>query len=210
MRPAYFMATAVHSSTEEIMHAIHECVGWSVLTLAGAVLVLGGARTYLLHQKSEIELSSMIESNSVLSAMHQLNSLLGPIYRRLIVVGAIGLCSNIYRSFEVGVVDRLNYAVANGMRKLSDLIYSYVDTAGIDELNYFVARVTRRFSDLLLDYAELAGIDRFNYVMPDGAIGFCSRFRKTHTGMLSYNMILVGVAFVMFLMLSLYMSGILG
>jgi len=198
------------SPTEKIMHAIHEEVGCAVLALVAGVLVIGGARTYLLYRMTENQLASTIEKNFVLRKILNLHrSYFGPAYRRVFVVGLIGLCSNIYGRFEVAVVDRFNYAAANVIRGLSVFLYRYVDVAGIDGLNYLVAGATKRFSGLFYKYVELGGIDGFNYLVADGAVGLSSRFRKTHTGVLSYNMILVGFAFVLFLVLSLYVGGFL-
>ena len=64
-----FLATHVSSPAEEIMHMVHEAVGWSVLATVGAVLVLGGARTYLLHRKTEVELAAAINRSSILKAI---------------------------------------------------------------------------------------------------------------------------------------------
>jgi len=207
----HFLRAVSASPTEKMMHAIHEAVGWGVLALVTSALVLGGARTYFFYVRTEIELAAMIDRNPLLKAFRDLHrKYLGPGYRKVFVVGAIGLCSNIYRKFEVGVVDKLNYAAATAIRELSILLYRYVDVASIDGLNYMVAGAARKLSDLLFKYAELSGIDNFNYLVAKGAVGLSSRFRKTHTGILSYNMILVGFAFIGFLVLSLYLGGFLG
>lgn len=207
---SYLLRAVSASPTEKVMHAIHEAVGWAVLALVAAVLALGGARTYFSHTKTEIELAAVIEKNPLLKTLRNLHrSYFGPAYRKVFVVGAIGLCSNIYRRFEVGVVDRLNYAAASAVRELSVLLYRYVDVASIDGLNYMVAGATMKLSDRLFKYAELSGIDKFNYLVADGAVGMSSRFRKTHTGVLSYNMILVGFTFIAFLVFSLYIGGFL-
>ncbi len=207
---SHFVRSVSASPTEKIMHAIHEDVGWAVLTLVATVLIVGGMRTYLLYCRTESELAAMVGRNLVLRKMLNLHrNHLGPAYRRVVVTGLIGLCSNIYSRFEVGVVDRLNYAAASAIQKLSVLLYQYVDVTSIDGLNYLIANGIKRFSDLFFEYAELSGIDRFNYLIADGAVGLSSHFRKTHTGILSYNMILVGFAFILLLVLSLYFGGFL-
>jgi len=211
MSSSHLLRAVSASPTEKIMHAIHEAVGWAVLTLVAAVLVFGGTRTYFFYRKTETELAATIERNPVLREMHNLHlRYFGPAYRKVFVVGVIGLCSRIYRRFEVGIIDRLNYVAAGAVRELSVLLHRYVDIASIDGLNYLVAGATRKLSDLFFKYAELSGIDRFNYLVADGAVGLSSRFRKTHTGILSYNMMLVGFAFIAFLVLSLYLGGFLG
>ncbi|MCJ7506873.1 hypothetical protein MUP05_10480 [Candidatus Bathyarchaeota archaeon] len=206
-----FLATHVSSPTEKIMHSVHEAVGWSVLVTVGAVLVLGGGRTYLLHRKTEVELAAAINRSSILKAMVDAHrNYFSPAYRTLFVSGAVGLCAGIYRMFEVGVVDKFNYVTASAVRRFSDLLYEYVDVAVVDGLNYFVANMTKKLSDLAFKYGELAGIDKLNYVMADSAIGLSSRFRKTHLGVLSYNMTLVGLTLVISLILLLYAGRHLG
>lgn len=210
MSISLLLSAAAASPTEKMMHTVHEVVGWGVLALAGAVLMLGGARTYFLHGKSEQELVSAVDANIFLKTMSDLrSSSLGVAYHKLVITGGVGLCTSMYRRFEVGVVDRLNYVIAKATRELSVLLYRYVDAASIDGLNYLIAAATKRLSDLFYKYAELSGIDGLNYLVANGAVGLSSRFRKTHTGVLSYNMTLVGFAFVAFLIISLYFGGFL-
>ncbi len=208
---SHFLGAVSASPTEKMMHAIHEVVGWAVLSLVAAVLVTGLARSYFFYRGKEIELTAAVEKSPLLNAMRNLHrSYLGPAYRKVFVDVAVRLCSSLYRGFEVGVVDRLNYAVASLIRQSSVLLHQYVDVACVDGLNYFVAGATKRLSDIFLKYAELSGIDKFNYLVADGAAGLSSRFRKTHTGVLSYNMVLVGLALIAFLVLSLYLGGFVG
>ncbi|MGQ9718930.1 MAG: NADH-quinone oxidoreductase subunit 5 family protein [Nitrososphaerales archaeon] len=56
---------------------------------------------------------------------------------------------------------------------------------------------TISFSKWALKYIELGGIDRFNYVVADAAKGFSSRFRRTHTGILNYNILGIIVGFIL-------------
>ena len=176
-------AAAGASPVEKNMHTVHEAVGWVVLALVGAVLAVGVARTRLLHQKTEDELAATIDRSSMLRTLLRVHrSYLSQMYRRLFIEGLVGLCSNMYNRFEVAVVDGLNYAVA---------------------------AATKKFSDILFEKAELSGIDRFNYLVSDSAVNLSSKFRKTHTGILSYNMTLVGFALIVFLTISLYFGGFL-
>jgi hypothetical protein len=43
----------------------------------------------------------------------------------------------------------------------------------------------------VLEKVELGGIDRFNYVLADATRSFTSSFRRSHTGVLTHNMIAV-------------------
>jgi len=71
-----------------------------------------------------------------------------------------------------------------------------------------VANVTRSISDNMFRYPELRGIDMLNYLIADGAVAVSSRFRKTHTGVLSYNMMLIVLTLV-FMVLALSYLGVL-
>ncbi|MCP8304321.1 MAG: NADH-quinone oxidoreductase subunit L [archaeon] len=52
-----------------------------------------------------------------------------------------------------------------------------------------------------LKHIEESGIDKFNYVVADAAKGFCSRFRRTHTGVLNYNIIGMILGFILIIIL---------
>jgi len=53
----------------------------------------------------------------------------------------------------------------------------------------------------LFKYLETAVIDRFNYALAQLSQAVSSRFRRTHTGLLSYNMVGVVTGFVVFILL---------
>ena len=199
------------SPAEKVMHAVHEVVGWGVLAAVASVLVLGGVRTYIFSRKTDAEFAAILDRSSLLTTIAGLHrNYLGPMYRTLFVSGVVGFCSNMYRGLEVGMIDRFNYVAASSVRRFSELLYEYVDVKAIDGPNYFVANMTRKLSDLAFRYAELAGIDGLNYLVANSAVGLSSRFRKTHTGVHSYNMALVGMAFVVYLILLLYVGKLLG
>ncbi len=211
MNSLYLLSAHAASPTEKIMHAVHEVVGWGVLAVVATVLVVGGARTYVLSRKTDAELAAIFEKSPLLTSIAGLNrDYFGPAYRRLFVSGVVGFCTDMYRGFEVGVVDRFNYIVASAVRRFSEFLYQYVDAKAIDGLNYFIADKTRKLSDLAFRYGELAGIDGLNYLVANSAVGFSSKFRKTHTGVYSYNMALVGMAFVTYLIMLLYVGKLLG
>jgi len=60
---------------------------------------------------------------------------------------------------------------------------------------------TIAFSNWALKYIEQKGIDRFNYVLADAAKGLSNRFRRTHTGVLNYNIIGMIAGFILLLIL---------
>ncbi len=72
-------------------------------------------------------------------------------------------------------------------------------------LNAFFYKVfvypTISFSNWALKYIEQRGIDKFNYVLADAAKSFSNRFRRTHTGILNYNIIGMIAGFILLLMM---------
>ena len=76
---------------------------------------------------------------------------------------------------------------------------------GLDAFNRGVARFFRWFSGVMYKYPELKGIDALNYFIANKTITFSQYFRKTHTGVLSYNMLAIlvgGILLVIILVLS--------
>jgi hypothetical protein len=43
----------------------------------------------------------------------------------------------------------------------------------------------------VLEKVELGGIDRFNYVLADATRSLTSSFRRSHTGVLTHNMVAI-------------------
>jgi hypothetical protein len=110
-----------------------------------------------------------------------------------------------YERFEVGLVDRFSYAVADATKASSAFLNRFVELGLIDRFNYVVANVTRAISNVMFRYPEIRGIDRLNYLIADGAVAVSSRFRKTHTGILSYNMMLIVLTLVFMILVLSYM-----
>jgi len=74
----------------------------------------------------------------------------------------------------------------------------YIDTL----YHKIFADGTKALSLIIHQHLERGGIDALNYFIPNHITSFCQRFRKTHTGGLSHNMlaVLMGVVLVMILL----------
>ncbi len=66
---------------------------------------------------------------------------------------------------------------------------------------------TKRLSAVIYKYPELGGIDALNYFMANHVTSFCRRFRKTHTGILSHNMLAVFMGIVFLIVLLFFLRG---
>jgi NADH-quinone oxidoreductase subunit L len=86
-------------------------------------------------------------------------------------------------------------------------LYRRLELGGIDALNYSVAGFFRRVSKVAHERLELGGVDAFNYLIADATTSFCRRFRKTHSGVLSYNMLAVSVGIILLVVLIFIFGG---
>ena len=75
-----------------------------------------------------------------------------------------------------------------------------------NSFNYAVASFFTKLSNIVYEYIECKGIDAFSYFPAHLVTSFARRFRKTHTGVLSYNM-LAGFIGVMILVVLLLLIG---
>ncbi len=88
---------------------------------------------------------------------------------------------------------------------VSRTMYKSVELKGLNAFNYGVASFFRRLSQLMYKYAELEGIDAINYFIANLIISFSRHSRKTHTGVLSHNMLMAFIgAALLLLLLSLF------
>jgi hypothetical protein len=76
-------------------------------------------------------------------------------------------------------------------------MYKHVELRGLDAFNRGVARFFRWFSGVMYKYPELRGIEALNYFIANTTITFTQYFRKTHTGVLSYNMLAILIGAVL-------------
>lgn len=90
---------------------------------------------------------------------------------------------------------------------LSKRLYKRLEFGGIDKFNYYVAIFFRRISKAVHERFELGGIDTLNYLVANVTTSFCQHFRKTHSGVLSYNMLAVSVGIVFLIVLIFIFGG---
>ena len=105
-------------------------------------------------------------------------------------------------------IDALYHKVADGTIAFSNIVYKRLERS-IDLLNYGVAGFFRRLSSVMYKYPELRGIDALNYFLAHFVTSFARRFRKTHTGVLSYNMLTAFVGAIILIILLLLFGGVI-
>jgi NADH-quinone oxidoreductase subunit L len=104
--------------------------------------------------------------------------------------------------------DSINYTVASVSTKLSKFAHTYLERS-IDASNYATASFFKRLSSVTYKYPELRGIDALNYFVALGVTSFARHFRKTHTGVLSYNMLTAFVGAIVLIVLLLLFGGVI-
>jgi hypothetical protein len=102
-----------------------------------------------------------------------------------------------YKRVELRGLDAFNRGVARFFRWFSGVMYKYPELRGLDAFNRGVARFFRWFSGVMYKYPELRGIEALNYFIANTTITFTQYFRKTHTGVLSYNMLAILIGAVL-------------
>jgi len=88
-------------------------------------------------------------------------------------------------------INTLYYKIADETKLLSKVVHKRLELGSIDAFNYAVAGFFKRISKAAHKKLELGGIDALNYLIAQNTVKFCQTFRKTHTGVLSWNMVWV-------------------
>jgi len=91
--------------------------------------------------------------------------------------------------------------------RFSRALYNRLALRGFDALYYSIAGFFRRVSEVAYEKLELGGIDAINYLIANVTTSFCQLFRKTHSGILSYNMLAFSVGIVLLIVLIFIFGG---
>ena len=105
-------------------------------------------------------------------------------------------------------MNALYYKIADGTSAFAKIVYKRLER-NIDASNYRVAGFFRRLSRVMYKYPELRGIDALNYFLAHRLTSFAQRFKKTHTGVLSYNMLTAFVGAIILIVLLLLFGGVI-
>ncbi|MFQ5758687.1 MAG: hypothetical protein ACE5IF_03305, partial [Candidatus Bathyarchaeia archaeon] len=114
-------------------------------------------------------------------------------------------------------LNALNGFIASRFLSLARVTYKYVETEGITKpqimgFSKFYEMITRRvvsLSQWAYPHLELGGFEAFNYKFAKLIAYFSDKIRKTHTGVLSYNMLAIPVGIVLLIILLIKFGGIL-
>jgi NADH-quinone oxidoreductase subunit L len=172
-----YLGEMLHSSHVVTTEVSKESAELLTIVASVAMLLLGSMPSYLLYIKKSKDPTKIIGRNSTLKAIQTLifnRYYLNRTYYTLVVNPIITGSSWLLKNFETGMIDRFNYVLAG---------------------------VVNTGSSWLLKSLELGIIDKFNYVLASVISKFSNAFRRTHTGVLTYNVvgIVLGTAIILLL-----------
>jgi len=115
-----------------------------------------------------------------------------------------------YPAYQLYVARRVNPVKLIEEHRFLGKVYGFLwKRCYIDAFYHKVAGLFRRLSSLMYKYPELRGIDALNYFLAHFVTSFTRRFRKTHTGVLSYNMLTTFVGAIILIILLLLFGGLI-
>ncbi len=127
-----------------------------------------------------------ITHNGIIDVLHK--AFLSPTFGITCAALAIGG----YPAYQMYITRRVNPdSVTNGYPYLKKILTFLRNRCYIDMLYYKIADKTKALSKIVHKHLELGSIDAFNYLIARKTVKFCQTFRKTHTGVLSWNMVWV-------------------
>ena len=182
----------------------------TILTLVA--VAIGGFPAYLLYIKRRVDPAKLIEEHSALKKIHTFfwnRFYIDALYYRIFAHPAITLSEGLYEKIESGSIDQLNGFVSASLKRVSKVAHEGLERGGIDAFNHSVARFFKQMSIVVYQKVELGGIDTLNYLAANAITSFCQRFRKTHSGVLSDNMLAVSVGIVFLLVLMFIFGGLI-
>jgi NADH-quinone oxidoreductase subunit L len=182
----------------------------SISTVLTCVAVaVGGYPAYQLYIVRRVDPVRLVEEHRFLGKVYGFlwkRCYINALYYK--VADATQAFSKIVHKRLESSIDALNYIGALFFRKSSKLVYTYLECS-IDAVNYSVASSFRRLSSVMYKYSELRGIDGLNRFLASSVTSFARRFRKTHTGVLSYNMLTAFAGAIILIILLLLFGGII-
>jgi len=200
------LGTPTFSNVADVLVYIVPSISTVLTCVAVAVGGYPAYRLYIARRVDPTELVNKHESIGKVYGFLWKRCYISTLYYK-IADGVREFSNIVYKRLEYGI-DALNRAVGSFLRKSSQLTFKHLERR-IDAFNYSVAGFFRRLSGLVYKYPELRGIDALNYFLARFVTSFARRFRKTHTGVLSNNMLTAFVGAIILIILLLLFGGVI-
>ena len=191
----------------------------SISTVLTCVAVAsGGYPAYKIYVARKVDAGRLTEKYRFLKKAHKLlrNRFYIDAFYYKVASSAQFLSKKMHNSLEYGL-NALNGFIASRFLSLAKSTYKYVETEGITKpqirgFSKFFEMISRRVVELsqwAYPHLELGGLEAFNYKFAKLIAYLSDKIRKTHTGVLSYNMLAIPVGIILLVILLIEFGGIL-
>lgn len=153
--PSY--APDLAGDSAKLLHIAHDLITSIVLVATVLMLVSGIVGALRRHHKSFGKIETTIERVFPVKRMAVIGLAGGKICFRFIGYWTVALCTLAYKYFELGVLERFNYFIANMMMTVSKRQSTYVEETCLEGFNNYVARVLESVCTKLMLKLDIVG-----------------------------------------------------
>jgi len=191
----------------------------SISTILTCIAVaLGGYPAYRIYVARKVDAVKLTEKYSFLKTANRIlrNRFYIDAFYYEVASSARFLSQKICNSLEYSL-NVLNGFIASRSLSLARITYKYVETEGIAKpqirgFSKFYEMISGRvvsLSQWAYPHLELGGFEALNYKFAEAVAYLSNKIRKTHTGVLSYNMLAISIGIVLMVILLIELGGIL-
>jgi len=191
----------------------------SISTVLTCVAVaLGGYPAYRIYVARKVDAAKLTEKYSFLKTANRIlrNRFYINAFYYKVASSARFLSQKICNSLEYSL-NVLNGFIASHFLSLARITYQYVETEGIAKpqirgFSKFYEMISGQvvsLSQWAYPHLELGGFEALNYKFAKAVAYLSNKIRKTHTGVLSYNMLAIAIGIVLIVVLLVEFGGIL-
>ncbi|MDH5780915.1 MAG: hypothetical protein OEZ29_10020, partial [Candidatus Bathyarchaeota archaeon] len=186
--------------------------------LTGVAVAFGGYPAYKIYIARKADAGRLTEKYWFLKTGHKLlrnRFHFDKVYYKVAHITRF-LSQKIYNSLEYGL-NTLNDFIASRFLSLARTTHKYVETEGIAKpqirgFSKFYEMISGRVVSLshwAYPHLELGGFEALNYKFAKAVAYLSNKIRKTHTGVLSYNMLAISIGIAVMVILLIEFGGIL-
>ncbi|MFB0523145.1 MAG: NADH-quinone oxidoreductase subunit L, partial [Candidatus Bathyarchaeia archaeon] len=191
----------------------------SISTVLTCVAVaLGGYPAYRIYVARKVDAAKLTEKYSFLKTANRIlrNRFYINAFYYKVASSARFLSQKICNSLEYSL-NVLNGFIASRFLSLARITYKYVETEGIAKpqirgFSKFYEMISGQVVSLshwAYPHLELGGFEALNYKFAKAVAYLSNKIRKTHTGVLSYNMLAISIGIAVMVILLIEFGGIL-
>jgi len=185
----------------------------TAVSVSAAMLLLGGVIGYLLYLARRVDSWALVSGSPVLKGIHTFlwnRWYMNAAYYAVFVDGLLSFKGWLFNGLEKMFFDKITPAVSGAFMGLSGAFFRGPEKLLFDRITPAVSGTFTRLGGLLFQDVERGVIDRgLNEGVPEAATFLYDHAKKLQTGVLSYNIIYIGLTFlILILVLSIWFGGL--